>query len=186
MECSWAKAASSFRNSGKRAAASMVFLTGRGRLGGTPATLALFVRKGWSTLGGPSKRFLPIPVLEASWMGSETRKKTVTVTLPGPLRPPSYMGGGGAGGLSSRDFSPYHWSLKTQPLNTHPIHSVAHVLAPQITSSTGHVIEEFYPEPCARNFVQKRWQENRLLRDPPCPGHGEGKEWCHRINQGKT
>lgn len=85
MECSWAKAASSFRNSGKRAAASMVFLTGSGRLGGSPATLALFVRKGWSTLGGPSKRFLPGPVLEASWMGSETRKQAVTLTPPQPV-----------------------------------------------------------------------------------------------------
>lgn len=46
MECSWARAASSFRNSGKRAAASMVSRTGGGRLGGAPTTLALFVRKG--------------------------------------------------------------------------------------------------------------------------------------------
>lgn len=63
MECSCARAASSFRNSGKRAAASTAFLTCTGRLGWARLLFPLCPRKGWSMAGGASERLLPLPTL---------------------------------------------------------------------------------------------------------------------------
>lgn len=75
MECSWARAASSFRNSGKRAAASAAFLTCAGRLGWARPFFLFCTRKGWSTAGWASEKFFPFPVLLLCWILPKARKK---------------------------------------------------------------------------------------------------------------
>lgn len=75
MECSWARAASSFRNSGKRAAASTAFLTCTGRPGWARPFFPLCPRKGWSTAGQASERFLPFPALLLCWTLPKARKR---------------------------------------------------------------------------------------------------------------